>query len=114
MTEITTINLFYPLLFIVLIVLIVAICSVIKSRNGNMTFKDMFSKSSDNAKEITIDTTGKMANMHSEVIKAEFTEAHEKEIHELEVKIHRMEQLINSIKDDIDLLMKEYHKTHRE
>ena len=119
MIQTTTINLFYPMLFTVIVIAIIAICSVIKYRNGNMTFKDMFSKSSDNAKEVTIDTTTKMKDMHSEVVKAEFTEAHEKEIHSLEVKTHslefktdRMEELINGIRDDLDLLMKEYRKTH--
>ena len=98
MNTVWTINLFYPLIAFILIVLIIAISSVIKSRNGNMTFKDMFSKSSDNAKEITIDTTNKMTNMHNEVVKMQFTSAHEAELHKLEF-------MVNDLNQKFDLLL---------
>ena len=99
MNTIWTVNLFYPMIAITFIILIIAITSIIKSRNGNMTFKDMFCKSSDNAKQITIDTTTKMKDMHNEVIKVDFTSAHEKELHKLELMVQDLNQ-------KFDLLLK--------
>ena len=62
--------------------------------NGNTThkgivenIKDVFFKSNDNAKEVTIDTTSKMAKMHDTVVKVDFTESHEKELDEIEQTI---------------------------
>ena len=72
-----------------------------------MTFKDMFSKSSDNAKEVTIDTTSKMKDMHNEVVKVEFTPAHEKEIHHLEVMVKEIRDDINKLFDRVAYLEKQ-------
>ena len=112
MTDLLTLKLFYPTLFITIgVILVVLICS---AKSVMINFKG---QDSENFR--LSDTTTKMKDMHSEVVKAEFTEAHEKEIHSLEVKTHslelktdRMEELINGIRDDLDLLMKEYRKTH--
>lgn len=106
--ETLTVNLFYPLLFTVLIVLIVAICSVIKSRNGNMTFKDMFCVSSNNAKEVTIDTTGKMRDMHSDVVDG-LPIVYHKELNIIHSEIKdtndRIEELANNINEKLDMIL---------
>lgn len=111
MIDIVSMSFFYPMLFGTLIILILAVCSVIKSRNGNMTFKDMFSLSSNNAKEITIDTTDKMKDMHTEVIKV-LPDAYEHELHKLNSdvrtntdKITRVEALAQELNDKFDLLL---------
>lgn len=103
-TQIATIHLFYPMLFTVLIVLIIAVCSVIKSRNGNMTFKDMFCKSSDNAKEITLDTTSKMADMHNNIVKLDFTSVHEKELDQLEKGYKKLKENVEYLNEKVDEL----------
>lgn len=110
-TQIARFHFFYPMLFTTFIIAILAICSVIKSRNGNMTFKDMFSLSSNNAKEITIDTTDKMKDMHTEVIKV-LPETYEHELHKLNTdvksntdKITRVEALAQELNDKFDLLL---------
>lgn len=103
--QVTQIHLFYPLLALVLIVLIVAICSVIKYRNGNLTFKDIFFKSSDNAKEITVDTTDKMAKMHDNVVKLDFNSSHENELHSLETGLKELQDNVKDLEKKVDLLI---------
>ena len=95
------IHLFYPMLFITIVIIVITVCSVIKSRNGNMTFRDMFCKSSDNAKEVTIDTTSKMADMHRQVV---FTEAHEHELDTLEKDIKKLQDTVNDLNDKVNEL----------
>lgn len=103
--QVTQIHLFYPLLALVLIVLIVAICSVIKYKNGNLTFKDIFFKSTDNAKEVTIDTTNKMKSMHDNVIKVDFTSNHEHELHSIECNLKKIEEDIEELKTIVNSLL---------
>lgn len=106
MTTVWDINLFYPLLALVLIVLTVTICSVIKSRNGNMTFRDIFCKSSDNAKDVTIYTTSKMKDMHDNVVHVQFGEEHEKEFDVIEKELKKLQNNINELNEKVDLLIK--------
>lgn len=105
MIDLINFNLFYPMLFTVLIVLIIAVCSVIKSRNGNMTFKDMFCKSSDNAKEITLDTTSKMADMHNNIVKLDFTNIHEKELDQLEKGLKKLKENVEDLNEKVNELL---------
>ena len=100
-TQIANIHLFYPMLFITIVIIVITVCSVIKSRNGNMTFRDMFCKSSDNAKDVTIDTTSKMAEMHKQVV---FTEAHEHELDTLEKGLKRLEDNVKELKTKVNEL----------
>ena len=104
-TQIANIHLFYPMLFIVLTILIVSVSSVIKSRSSNMTFKDMFSKSSDNAKEVTIDTTTKMADMHNKVIPMQYTSVQEKEFHTLECGLKELKENVEELKEKVNTLL---------
>lgn len=103
--ETITINLFYPLLFLTIIVVFFGICGVIKSRNGNMTFKDMFCKSSDNAKEVTLDTTSKMATMHNNALPTNFTVGHERELHTFECRLKVLEAKSEELNAKVDELM---------
>ena len=107
MTEMTTINLFYPFLFLTIIVLIVTVCGTIKFLNGNGThkgvienIKDIFFKSSDNAKEVTIDTTSKMENMHDKVVDG-IPIQYQREIHSIEQTVKQEQDRINKLIDDV-------------
>lgn len=92
MTE-TVINLklFYPMLFLTIgIIFVVLICS---AKSVMINFKGQ------DAENLRLtDTTTKMKDMHADVIKTDFTVAHEKEIHSLE-------KMVQEIRDDVDLLL---------
>ena len=102
-TSLVQIHLFYPLLFIFLIVVVVTIGLVIKGKSSDKKDTTIFAKSSDNAKEITIDTTSKMAQMHDNVVKVDFTNSHEKELDEIEQTIDthttQLEQLTAKVEE---------------
>ena len=104
MTDILTIQGFYPMLFtsiiaffITIIILGIIIGLVIVKYKDSTLFQNIFTKSSDNAKDVTIDTTSKMKDMHDTVVKAEFTEAHEHEIHTIEDKLRNIEKQMQEI-----------------
>lgn len=78
------IHLFYPLLFLTIITLIATVGVVIAKKYNDNTFTNVFYKSNDNAKDVTIHVTDTMKDMHSDVVKAEFTEQHERELHNME------------------------------
>lgn len=96
-TEFIHINLFYPLLFLVIITLIVTVGIVVKGIKGDDTFKSIFNVSSNNAKDITVDTTTKMKSMHDNVVHIQFGQEHEKEL-------HKLEENIKDLNDKVDLL----------
>ena len=123
MQDIVSISFFYPMLFgaltIITVVLILSICGVMKSRNGNMTFKDMFTLSSNNAKEITIDTTDKMKNMHTEVIQ-KLPEPYEHELHRLNTdmkstseRVERLEHMTQELNEKVDIFLKKMIELER-
>lgn len=88
---------FYLLLFAFLIILAIIAGSVIKHKSSDKKDTAIFYKSNDNAKDVTIHVTDSMKDMHSEVVKAEFTEQHE---HELDY----IEKTLQKISDDLTLL----------
>lgn len=104
-TQIANIHLFYPTLFLMIgVVLIIFICS---AKTVLIKFKD---KESEDYKFKThvgehIDTTTKMANMHDNILKVDFTTAHEKEFHYLEV-------LVLDLKEKVDLLIEQVSNSH--
>ena len=109
--QVTQIHLFYPLLFIFLIVVVVTIGLVIKGNKSDGTFKDIFFKSSDNAKDITIDTTNKMKDMHGKVVDG-IPEKYQHELHSIEItvkeeqtKLNKLVQDISDINDKLDILL---------
>ena len=64
----TEYNTFYLIIFGFLSLVAIVIGLVIVKRKDNNLFGNIFNKSSDNAKEITIDTTDKFSKAHTEVI----------------------------------------------
>ena len=87
-----SINIFYPILFITIsVVTIVLICSV---KTIMIKFKD---NDSENYRfkahiEEHIDTTDKFKNISDDIIKTQFTVAHEKELHNLEIMVEELNQ----------------------
>lgn len=69
---------------------------IIKLKNKDT---DIFFKSSDNAKDVTIDTTDKLSKAHTEVVEAKWDNAHEKEMHDIEDKLRNIEKQMQEISD---------------
>ena len=78
------INLFYPCVFLTIIVLIVTVGIVIVKCKDSALFQNIFCKSSD-----------KMEKMHEDIVKSTFTTEHEKELHRLEIGIREINQKID-------------------
>lgn len=97
----THIHLFYPFLIIGGIVALAIIVSAIKYMFNSNIFKDLFFKSSDNAKDVTIHITSKMSEMHKDVILLQYTNVQEQEF-------HAIEQHLKLIDKEIELLNKKY------
>lgn len=118
----TQIHLFYPVLILLIVILITAICSTIKFINGNQAnkgvvenIKDIFFKSSDNAKEITldnnkvhIDATSKFKDVTMEALGRTPVNI-EQEFHELHTDIKqtndRFEALAKDINEKLDKIL---------
>lgn len=77
-------NSFWLIIFTFLTILVIVIGIVIRGKISDRKDTVIFAKSSDNAKEVTISVTDKMADMHDGVVKAQFTESHEHELHRLQ------------------------------
>lgn len=117
MEEFIHFNLFYILLFVFLIITIIAVCSTIKNKNGHSTFRDIFFKSSDNAKEVTIDTTTKMGKMHDNVVHLQFGIEHEQELDSLEKNLKKLDEDVQELKETVTLLFNkviELEKQHKQ
>ena len=100
-------NSFYFLLFAFLIILAIIAGSVIKHKSSDKKDTAIFYKSNDNAKDVTIHVTDNMKDMHSEVVKAEFTEQHEHELHHIETTL-------KEISDNLTLLTARVLKLEQE
>lgn len=98
MTTVWDLNLFYPFLFLTIIVLIATIGLVITKTKDNGLFNNIFNKHTDEH----IDTTDKLSKAHTEVVEAKFTPAHEKELDYIEKKIDKIEKDIIEINDKLD------------
>ena len=97
-TEFIHINLFYPALFLTITVITGLIIFYLFKNKDNILFDNIFAKSSDNAKEITLDVNDKFSKAHTEVVKIKWDKVHEEEI-------HRMEEMIKEINDKVDMLI---------
>lgn len=95
------VHLFYPLLIIAGVIALAIIVSAIKYISNSNIFKDLFFKSSDNAKDVTIHITSKMSEMHKDVIPLQYTNIQEQEF-------HAIEQHLKLIDKEIELLNKKY------
>lgn len=123
MTEIVTeYNSFWLIIFIFLTIVAIIAGIVIRGKSSNKKDTTIFTKSSDNAKEITLDnnkvhmdTTGKMKSMHDNVVKVDFTSSHEHELDEIEQTIDthttQLEQLtlkVEQIDVKVDELLNQF------
>ena len=93
MTTVWDLNLFYPFLFLTIIVLIATIGLVITKTKDNGLFNNIFNKHTDEH----IDTTDKLSKAHTEVVEAKFTPAHEHELHSIEEKLRSIETQMQEI-----------------
>lgn len=101
-----TINLFYPCIFLTIIVLIITVGIVIVKCKDSTLVQNIFSKSNDNAKEVTINTTNKMEKMHEDVVKIDFSTSHEKELHTLELMVKELNRKVDILVDKVANLEK--------
>ena len=107
MIENVQIHLFYPLLFLSIITLIVTVGVVIAKKYNDNTFTNVFYKSSDNAKDVTIKITDSMQQMHTEVVKTEFTEQHERELHHIEKTLQEISDNLTLLTERVIILERE-------
>lgn len=101
MIDSVQIHLFYPLLFIFLIVVVVTIGLVIKGKSSDKKDTFIFAKSSDNAKEVTIDTTDKMKDMHHEVVER-IPDSYEKELDDIEQTVDTHSTQIQNLVEKVE------------
>lgn len=99
--ETLTINLFYPLLFSLIAIIVITIGIVCIKHKDNNLFGNIFNKSSDNAKEITIDTTDKFSKAHSELITC-LPKHYEEELHYLEESVKDVQTRMIETTEDIN------------
>lgn len=110
MEHVITIKLFYPMLFATIIVLGIITGLVIVKCKDSKLFQNIFTKSSDNAKEITIDTTSKMKDMHAKATTIPYTEKHEKELHNIEIRLTKVEKDIIEINEKLSYALEQIIK----
>ena len=106
MTQITTINLFYPLISLVLIIGIVTIGIVFAKCKDSSLFNNIFNRHIDEH----INTTDKFSKAHTEII-AGLPIVYQQEFHSLEFnvkankeKIIKLENKINELLEKISIL----------
>lgn len=110
MVDSVQIHLFYPLLFTVIIVLIITIGIVLVKYKDGSLFQNIFYKSSDNAKEITIDATDKLSKAHTEIVEVKWDKAHEQEMHSLEMTVKEVLKKVNILMDRYDVILERIEK----
>lgn len=104
MTTVWDINLFYPLLFLLMIAIVITIGIVlVKGKDVKI-----FNKSSDNIKELALDnnkvhinTTDKFSKAHTEIIAGLPLEYHQ-ELHSLEEKVKDVQSQLIELTEDIN------------
>lgn len=102
MTEVTTINLFYPLLFITIgLFIIVGGVVIIKCKDSTL-FNNIFNKHSDEH----IDTTDKMCNMHDKVVTLAWDSTKEQELHRIECLIKEISFKVDALTERVIYLEK--------
>lgn len=100
-TSLVQIHLFYPMLFLAFIVLTVTIGLVIKGKSSDNTYTKVFTKSSDNAKDVTIKVTTDMKDMHNEVLEHALPKEYESELHTLEVMVREINDKVNYLYEEV-------------
>ena len=96
-----TINLFYPMLFVVIgLLIIVSGVVLIKCKDSNL-FNSIFNRHVDEH----IDTTDKFSKAHTEVVERTLPPVYEKELHSLEKNNKRIFDILESINNKLDMLI---------
>lgn len=99
MTEtVLRLHLFYPMLFTTIIVLGIIIGLVVTKTKDNGLFNNIFNKHTDEH----IDTTSKMKDMHDNVIQVPYTDKQEKELHNIETRLAKIEEDFQILSDKLD------------
>ena len=102
MTEsVYQIHLFYPLLFIVIIVAIVTFGIVFRGKSSDKKDTQIFVKSSDNAKDVTLKVTNDMKDMHHDIVEHTLPKEYENEIHALEVMVREINDKLDKVIKDV-------------
>ena len=99
--ETITINLFYPFLFLLMIAIVITIGIVLVKNKDNNLFGNIFNKSSDNAKDITLDINDKFSKAHTEVITS-LPQHYEDELHSLEKAVKNTENKLIVLAEDVN------------
>ena len=99
MTQVTTINLFYPLMFLAIIVIAVIIGIVIIKIKDSSLFNNIFNRHVDEH----IDTTNKFSLSHTEIVSG-LPIVYHYEIHDLECKIKNIDKKIDELIKEINIL----------
>lgn len=99
-TSLVQIHLFYPLLFIAIIVLIVTIGIVVVKTKDNGLFNNIFNRHSEEHE----DTTSKMKDMHDNVVHVQFGVEHEQELDSLEKNLKKLDEDVQELKYTVNLL----------
>lgn len=105
MIDILSFKGFYPMLFTTIGIISLALIFAVKAIL--IKFKDTDSKNflfKTHVEEHT-DTTSKMAQMHDNVIKVDFTEKHEKEFDSLERGLKDLDNKVKDLKIQVDKLI---------
>lgn len=106
MVDTVQIHMFYPLLFLTTMVFFVVIMIILIKIKDNRLFINVFNKSNDNAKEVTLDVNDKFSKAHTEVVSIKWDEAHEREMHAINDKVKTIEESLNEINEKLDILIK--------
>lgn len=101
MTDIITIRLFYPMLFIMITIIATLIIFAIKAIL--IKFKDCDSENFRFKTHIDehIDTTSKMTSLHDKVIKVDFTTSHEKELDAIEKLLQKLDDKVEMLSNKV-------------
>ena len=93
-------NSFWLIIFAFLTIVTVVIGLVLRGKSGDKKDTDIFFKSSDNAKEVTLDNN----KTHVQVIE-HLPPVYEKELHSLEKNNKRILDLLEDINKKVDMLL---------
>lgn len=100
MTTALDINLFYPLLFLAFIVAIITIGIVIRGKSADKKDTQIFVKSNENAKDVTLNISNNMKDMHNTVVEHTLPLEYETEIHSLEVMISEINNRLIKLENE--------------
>lgn len=98
MTTVWDINIFYPLLFLLLIIVTVTIGFVLRGKTSDKKDTEIFVKSNDNAKEVTLKVTSDMEKMHNDVVNCLPVE-YEKELHFIETTLKSLNERVTELEN---------------